>query len=131
MEVSLFLAKVLGFYFLIAGVALLTQYKEWQAMITDFVKNKHAKFVSGAIILFLGLVMAVAHNIWSSDWRAVITLIAWLAVMKGIMYLLVPQESLGNVMKLFKAREWYATWGVVAILLGLYLIYQGWGRVVV
>jgi hypothetical protein len=35
--------------------------------------------------------MVLFHNIWTSDWRFFVTLIAWITLLKGITILLFPE----------------------------------------
>ena len=50
-------------------------------------------FVLSIIIVAAGLAMVLAHNIWSGGAQAVVvTLVGWLTLIKGLLYLLLFHE---------------------------------------
>lgn len=48
-------------------------------------------FVTGFITLILGILMVVGHNIWQWNWRLIITIFAWLVLLKGASIILYPK----------------------------------------
>lgn len=91
MEVSKFLAKVLGLYLLIISLAMFLKMHTFSVYINELIQNTPLLFVSGFFTLILGLLMVVAHNIWQWDWRLLVTIIAWLTLLKGISIIFYPQ----------------------------------------
>ncbi|MFI6321895.1 hypothetical protein ACIBG8_30475 [Nonomuraea sp. NPDC050556] len=47
----------------------------------------------GFLSIFLGLGSTLVHNIWELNWRTVITLIGWSALLKGIYVIVYPEPS--------------------------------------
>ena len=92
MEHSIFLAKVLGLYLLIVPAAVLLKRKQFAEFAKEFSDNLAIVFLSGLIALILGLLMVVSHNVWTADWRAVITFIGWLTLAKGVVRILFPEK---------------------------------------
>ena len=37
-------------------------------------------------------VLALPHNLWVSDWRVIITVVGWLAIIRGVLSLLFPAK---------------------------------------
>ena len=123
MELSIFLAKVLGLYLLIVPAAVLLKRKQFAGLANEFVTNLAVVFLSGLISLVFGLLMVVSHNVWTADWRAAITVIGWLALAKGVVRILFP-EKLANLAIDPSSLKW--TLALIVLLgLGIYLTYMG------
>lgn len=126
MEVSLFLAKAWGVLLLIIGAGFLLDDKKDVKQFLRDVSKKGSLRLSGMISLILGIVTVLLHNVWTNDWRAIVTLFGWIAAVKGVVRLFNP----GLVVKLFKAakiEKWYSLWAMVSLVLGGYLAYVGFG----
>jgi hypothetical protein len=48
-------------------------------------------YVSGFLTLTVGYLLVTFHNIWVKDWPVIITVIGWIALVKGISLLVLPQ----------------------------------------
>ena len=92
MEHSIFLAKVIGLYLLIVPAAVLFRRKQFAKIANELVANLSIVFLSGLIALVVGLLIVVSHNVWTSDWRGVITAIGWLSIAKGAIRIFFPEK---------------------------------------
>ncbi len=123
MELSIFLAKVLGLYLLIVPAAVLLKRKQFAGLANEFVTNLAVVFLSGLISLVFGLLMVVSHNVWTADWRAIITTIGWLALAKGVVRILFPKKLATLAIDPASAKGTFAL--IVLLGLGIYLTYIG------
>lgn len=123
MELSIFLAKVLGSYLLIASLAILVNHKPFNKMLNEYVKDLPTVFFHGVIALLLGLALVVSHNLWVADWRVIITIFGWLTLLKGVTHMFVPQAAIKKGMDLYHATS-PAIFVIMAVL-GAYLAYIG------
>ena len=119
MEQSIFLAKVIGLYLLIVSAAVLLRRKQFIELINEFTANRALVFLSGLFALILGLLIVVSHNVWTADWRAVITVIGWLMLAKGVIRIMLP-EKLGTLAVDPSSAKWTVA-SVVLLALGIYL----------
>ena len=122
MELSIFLGKVLGLYLLIVSVVMTINRKDYKKLLQSFQENFALTLVCGVFTVILGLLLVVGHNIWSNDWRVIITLIAWLTLAKGIGLILVPLK----ILKVGSGRLLLKLLG--SFLLGTYLSYVAFFR---
>lgn len=124
MATSLFLAKVFGLYLTIVGSALLMNKSHYQKAAEHMLKNSGLLLITGIVTLIVGILLVLSHNIWVNDWRVIITLLAWITLIKGILRLLTPDvvASWGDALK--KDRFYYSI-STIALVLGLYLSYLG------
>ena len=123
MEQSIFLAKVIGLYLLIVSAAVLLRRKQFAELINEFTANRALVFLSGLVALVLGLLIVVSHNVWTADWREVITVMGWLMLAKGVIRILFP-EKLGAVAINPSSIKWTVA-SIVLLALGIYLTYIG------
>jgi hypothetical protein len=84
-------------------------------------------FVFGLVIVAAGVAMVLTHNIWSGGALPVIvTLVGWLTLIKGLAFLFFPPPAAVGIMVWGSAWEQYYFVDVaLAVVLGIYLTYQG------
>ena len=130
MELSFFLAKVWGLFLVILSFAVLSNRKHLSRIIEEFSRSFVSIFFSGIIALVLGLLMIVSHNIWSADWRVIITILGWITLLKGVSRCLFP-HNISQVASMW-SKSYTSWWGgklivgvITIIALGVYLTYVG------
>ena len=124
MELSIFLAKLLGLYLMIVCAAVFLKREKLKIMLEEFEKSHLFIFSSGAMVLLLGLAMVISHTIWELNWRGLITLLGWLTVGKGIIRLYFFEWAQVTSRKVVQSR-WY--WCIIGLsfIIGLWLAYIG------
>ena len=123
MELSIFLAKLLGLYLLIMSVAILVNHQPFNKLLNEYIKDLPALFFQSIFALLFGLVLVLSHNLWTGDWRVIITIIGWLVLLKGIVHLFAPQVLIKRAVVLYQAVS--PALFVLTALLGAYLTYIG------
>lgn len=126
MDVSIFLAKTLGLYVLIMAIMMFAKEKKVKVIVKEICSDPAMLFLSGCITLMVGILLVNVHNIWFSDWRILITLLAWITFIKGIMRTLFPHIAVRMINKIMKNKSTYQAIGVIAILIGIILCYYGY-----
>ncbi len=124
MELTLFLAQVLGLYCICVAVAMIAHRNDVNDMVHEFAKSKVLVFFSGSIALLIGLLIVVSHNVWALDIRGAVTLMGWLAVVKGVSRLIYPRSVQRFSREIIKGH-WYWFILVLVGILGVYLTYAG------
>lgn len=125
MELSLFLAKVLGLYMTVLSIGLLMNAKKMKSILMDSMDSPPLLLVSGVVALMVGLLIVVSHNMWVSDWRVLITIIGWLALTKGFVLIMFPQVTIDVSKKWVQNDMLYYTTMVIDLFVGIYLTYIG------
>lgn len=121
---SVFLAQVIGFYTVLVSLAFLIHRDHYKKTISDFLGSRPLMAVCGSLSLIFGLIIVIAHNKWVGDWRLLITLIGWYAVLQGLARLFFP-EQFAKVVKDISNGIGYLISFAVWMLIGLYLIWMG------
>jgi heme exporter protein D len=124
---TLFLSRLLGLYFLICGLAMIIHKQVFTDALATVPGNPLAMFWSALIISLAGLAMVLVHNVWSKRPVVVIvTLLGWLTLIKGILYLLLPAKWLeGFFQAVLNCGACLYSATAFMLLLGAYLTYGG------
>ena len=93
MGTSIFLAKLIGPVCLVIGLALLINGAAFRTLAKEFLNSPPLMFLSGVITLPAGLAIVLTHNVWAGDWRILITILGWLAIVSGAARMLAPQRA--------------------------------------
>jgi hypothetical protein len=123
MELSIFLAKLLGLYFLVCAVLCLFRKKQIEAAAKDMASSKGTLAVSAEISLIFGLAIVIDHSIWEYSWRGLITLIGYLMILKAVLRFAFPSTVKKMVSKCMGSAYWLTL--IVLFLIGIYLTYCG------
>jgi hypothetical protein len=123
MDTSIFIARILGLYLIVLAIALLVNIRKLNAVMND--ANLPYIFLSGAIATLTGTLIIVSHNIWEADWKVLITLIGWLAFIKGALRMIFPKRALKMITTFLKHKTRCYVTGVIVLILGVYLSYVG------
>ncbi|OBB94588.1 hypothetical protein [Mycobacterium sp. 852002-30065_SCH5024008] len=121
-----FFARVLGPFLVIVDVTAVARASDMQSLLSQFEANSMWTFVTGAFVLLLGLTIVAAHQSWRGAAAAIVSLLGWLIVLRGLLLLAFPKffASLANDM--IGAQAWWIAACVVFALVGVYLTYVGW-----
>jgi hypothetical protein len=128
MQTSIFLAKLMGPILLVAGIAMLVNRKELDALAQELLRSRALLFLLGLIDLAIGLAIVLTHNVWVGDWRLIITLLGWLLIVRGAVRVLIPDQVKALGTKLLKNANAVTGSLAVTIALGLVLSYFGYAR---
>ncbi len=124
MELSLFLAELMGLYLVIMAVAFLVNQKMLQKVIDDYEKIPGFTLVfGGAVALIMGLLVVLTHNVWVSGWPVLVTILGWVTLIKGVSVLMFPSAMMGIAKKFHSAASRNGSL-VIMLVVGLYLLAQ-------
>lgn len=124
---EVFIAKLFGLYLIIMGVLVLTKKKSVMPAVMDLVKNRALTIVLGTLSLVAGLAIVLAFQDVSMTPTGLISLIGYMMVVEGIIYLALPVKSVQKMVRSFGNKQWFMVSGIVAVLAGIYLAGFGFG----
>jgi hypothetical protein len=130
MQTSRFLAKLIGPLLVVIGLALLFNADAFRAMAGEFLKSYALIYLAGLLTLTAGLAIVNTHNVWTGDWRVVITILGWLFLLGGIFRIGFPNgvQSFGASMLASASANWIMIEGGIFFVLGAWLSYEGYMR---
>jgi hypothetical protein len=128
MQTSIFLARLLGPVLLLAGIAMLINRKQLEAIAQEALRSPLLLLLLGIIDFAIGLAIVLTHNLWVADWRVIITLLGWFLLVRGAVRMLVPGQVKALGTRLLKNSIVICTGLGVTIALGVVLSSFGYSR---
>src|SRR4030088_2803068 len=83
MSTSVFIARLIGPVMLAIGLAVFANQSAFRDMAEEFLASRALIFLSGLLIMPVGLAIVLTHNIWAADGRVMITLFGWANAIGG------------------------------------------------
>jgi uncharacterized membrane protein len=125
METPIFIARIFGLCYLIIGVGFVFNRKVFQRIMDDFCKNTVLVFYGGLFALVIGIVIILTHNVWAANWTVIITIIGWLALIKGIGMIVFPNMASRFMQSYRKNESLLIFHSIGALILGAVLTFFG------
>jgi hypothetical protein len=122
MENSVMIAQVLGLVYLSVGIGMLASPAHYDKLLSEFENNASLVYLGGIIALVVGYVILQMNSAWEGSYVGAITLIGWIACVKGVLLLAKPDLVLGQMAFWKKQRTLMQ---VVVIALGAVFAYYG------
>ena len=123
MDNTLFLASILGPFYLVIGLSLLFYKNSWQKIVADWEKNHYNLVTAGVISLILGLFIIQIHNLWAWNLWVFITLTGWVSFLKGVFLFLAPGSWIRVLISIGKNTYYIYTAGLVFAVFGAWMSY--------
>ncbi|MFA6931171.1 MAG: hypothetical protein WCT05_12665 [Lentisphaeria bacterium] len=95
-SISITVARILGLLYLSVAIGSIFRKDYFRDILKSFSENALLAYFSGFIALVLGGLLVHLHNEWTTDWTVLITIVGWIALLKGIVLLAYP-----NITRLF------------------------------
>ena len=124
METSIIIAQILGICFTVMGLSLFINKKTSVALLEEATKNTSIMWLFGFVSLMMGAIIVTFNNSWGNGLELSITIVGWLALLKGIAILVFP-ESTASLYKGYKKNDMLALAGAIVLIMGLILLYNG------
>jgi hypothetical protein len=125
-QTSIFLARLLGPLLLLVGAAVLLNGSYYRGMTREFVASRPLFYLASIVGVVGGLAIVLVHNVWTADWRVLITLLGWINLIRGAASILLPEQSFAFGGRMIGSRNMPMIAGVVGLILGLLLCYFGY-----
>jgi uncharacterized membrane protein len=125
---SVYLAKLIGPVMLAVAIGLFVNGKHYRTMAEEALRSTIVIYLSGLLTLTAGLAILLAHNVWMADWRILITLLGWLAVIGGAVRVIHPQTSQDVGHWMLKQPQGMTIAGAIWGIVGLVLCFFGYFR---
>ena len=120
---SNYLAEVWGISIVVISFALLIKEKHLKK-IFSMLETEESFFCWGFASFVIGIAMVLSHNIWVKNWQVVITVLGWLALLKGLALLFCP-ECMKKWAKKIENAPFLPIALVIMVFIGLVITYLG------
>ncbi|MBP6921695.1 hypothetical protein KBB89_04090 [Candidatus Gracilibacteria bacterium] len=126
MNASMFLAQFWGVSFVILSVLFLMRRESIVGYMKSVMSEPGILFIAGYVSLSMGIASILVHNVWTLNWRGIVTLMGWLALVKGITLLGFPNTT-KKFTNLYKNDNFITVAMFIMLIIGIYLVIQGFG----
>ncbi|MBF0187444.1 MAG: hypothetical protein HQL50_05920 [Magnetococcales bacterium] len=126
MQISQFVAQIVGPLYLVVAAGIVLNTKHYRKMMNAFLNNPALIYLGGILALVVGLVLVNHHNTWISDWPVIITILGWLALLKGVVLLIRPEPLLRYSSRWLSEDRPLRVIAMGAALFGLFLTVMGY-----
>jgi hypothetical protein len=100
------------------GLALLARPGQFVGMTDELLESTALIFMSGVILLTLGVAIVRVHNVWTLDWPLLVTAFGWLAILAGLARILAPAELSALAIGVMSNATAVMAGGVVTLVVG-------------
>ena len=83
--------QLLGLMYLAVGLGMLLNPQYYKQMFVDFKTSVAVMYLGGIFAFAIGFLLITFHNIWVKDVSVIITIVGWMALLKGISILVLPK----------------------------------------
>jgi hypothetical protein len=127
MQKSQTIARLMGPVLSAIGIGMLANEATYRQMAAQFLAAYPFIYFSGILALVAGLYILNVHNIWTRDWRSLITAIGWAITGIGAFRILAPQFTVFVAGSIVATSGFFFGAGVVLLALGGFITFKGYG----
>ena len=124
MEISILIAKIIGIVYVSFGIGLLANKAIYKETISNLFENSGYLIIGGFIAIVFGVFIIENHNIWEANWTVIISIIGWIALLKGILLLAFPTK-LDFLKSMFSNDLFLKLLTPLVLVFGLIFLYLG------
>lgn len=128
MELSIFLAKLFGIYFLAIAVLAAVRGDVFAQVVEEFFANRALIFLSGLLALAIGIAMIIGHSVWELSWRGAITFFGYMSIAKGVARIAFPDLLPTKLLRVITKSPGKWAWIAFMGLIGAWLAWAGFSR---
>lgn len=122
MELSLILARCWGIILVIVCISFLVN-KKLYADIIKAAQTEEFMYLYGLIALIIGALSVSVFKIWAFNYRGLLTLFGWTALLKGVSAFAFPKLTMKSINCFKEKSNLLYAFFVIFLLLGIYLVY--------
>lgn len=124
LNLSLFLARFFGIYFLIIALLWVLRHHRMQDITKEIFAKPALLAVTGVISLMLGVAIVVSHDVYAWSWQGFITLLGYLSILKGVIRIGFPKHDKRMGLSLIKGNSYWVTF-LIILVIGIWMSYVG------
>ncbi|MBI1367501.1 MAG: hypothetical protein GC162_02485 [Planctomycetes bacterium] len=121
---AVLIARILCVMYLAAAVGLFMNRAYFRLIKDDLFAHPSLIYLGGFVSLVFGMVIVNKHNVWVADWVGLVTIVGWLATLKGIVLIAFPR-SMQRYANVVASKAMMKIGPVVLLALGLVFGYFG------
>ena len=124
MQTSILIAQILGPILVVISLGLIFTPKHYLKLYAEMTDMDY--YFGGIIAMVVGLLLTLNHNIWEGNWTVLITVLGWLALIKGICLLLFPKWVRSIRISMKFSHKTLVVVGIIYLIITAILTYNGY-----
>ena len=126
MDISIFIAQILGAVFLIVSVSMFLRREMMRGIFFTLFSVRFFTYAFGLLLFVFGLSVILFHNVWSGDfYKIIITVLGWAAVTESLAYIFLPTSFFKEAGVFLRENSLFYALATIYLVLGAYLAYFG------
>lgn len=117
--------QLIGVIYLAVGIGIILFPEFYNKVMAGFMDNPTTQYMGGMFAMIAGFLLVRFHNVWVKDWPVIITIIGWIALVKGTLLIVLPKPFMEMSRKFLSTTSMLTIWAIVAIILGLLCCWLG------
>lgn len=122
MTSSAYLALLFGTYIIAVSIPMIVDQKRLVGVMQDFIDSPPLIFLTGILALVGGMSVICFHNIWTADWRSLVTLFGWAAAIEGVLMIIWPGPLIRFAKSILKQSSLISVLGFIYLALGAFFV---------
>ncbi len=120
------LAKLMGLWMLLTVLSLAISGRASLDILNALFTEPGLMFIAGVFTMLFGLAVVLTHNRWRSGPLAlVVTLLGWLAILKGLLFASLPPALIIEAFASLNFAKFLTVYLGIAFVIGALLTYAG------
>lgn len=111
--------------YLAIGIGIFVNSEYYKKLFADFIESTAALYLGGLVALAVGYLIVAFHNTWTWDLSVIITVLGWLALIKGIIILLLPKTMIAFSKAIMQKPKFIKIEAIAVTILGLAFSFLG------
>jgi hypothetical protein len=121
-------ARVLGPFFVIVAATTVARASDMRKLLSDFEASSAWPFVTGGFLLLASLVIVALHQYWRGTAAITVSVVGWVLALRAVILMAFPHAFMAAANAAIGMTALWVSVDIFIGLVGLYLIYVGWGR---
>lgn len=117
--------QIFSVVYVVVGIGMIVNPAFYRKMFSDFIENGGVLYMGGIMALVVGVLLVIFHNTWTKDWSVIITIIGWMALIKGVVILILPKAMISLARSILQSNAFMKIEAVIAIVVGVLFAYLG------
>ncbi len=124
MDLSIFLFRLFGFYFIFVGLAYFIRPDFFRQAVKELFGSPALLLFAAVINIILGLMLVLNYNVWEFSAKGFITVMGYLILAKGVSRLYFPVWGRALARLMLEGKSLFIT-GIITLILGVWLLARG------
>ena len=117
--------QVFSLAYLAIGIGIFINPGFYKKLYEDCCQSASTLYLGGMAALSIGYLLVAFHNTWTKDLSVIITVIGWIALIKGILIFACPKIIINITKAILSKDSILKIQAVIVIIIGLLFLFLG------